>query len=85
MERCRGKTKAGARCKRGSGEGSDFCSLHAGQAKTPPNESRGRASRSKGDPRRHEDDYDDMDRIWGLATIAVLVGAFFLFRGTRIF
>jgi len=30
--RCKGKTKAGARCKRNSSEGSDYCATHADQA-----------------------------------------------------
>ncbi len=33
MERCHGKTRAGARCKRTASAGSDFCAIHADQAK----------------------------------------------------
>jgi hypothetical protein len=33
VERCHGKTKAGARCKRNASSESRFCSIHADQAK----------------------------------------------------
>jgi len=32
MSQCQGTTKAGARCKRDAGDGSDYCGAHAEQA-----------------------------------------------------
>lgn len=32
MDRCHGKTKSGARCKRSVRKGSRFCATHAGQS-----------------------------------------------------
>ena len=81
MERCRGKTKAGVRCKRARKGDSDFCDMHAGQAQAPPGASRARAKGSDGAQDRREDDYDDIDRLWGLATIAVIVCGLLLLKG----
>jgi hypothetical protein len=35
MDRCHGKTKSGARCKRSARKGSRFCATHASQSQGP--------------------------------------------------
>lgn len=35
MDRCHGKTKSGARCKRAARKGSRFCATHASQSEGP--------------------------------------------------
>ena len=53
MERCHGKTKSGARCKRSAAAGSRFCVGHADQAEGTP-----RDADSSGESSRERDPLD---------------------------
>jgi len=84
MESCHGKTKAGKRCRRSPSGDSGFCSAHQDQAPTPPNETPPRRARS--DRHRGTEEYDSIDRLWGIVTLGLVVGALFALRGSlRIF
>ncbi len=79
MKTCRGKTKAGARCKRPPSRGTEYCSAHESQAR--PTEARAREPLDRG---HHEDEYDDLDRLIGMVAIGFLVCAVLALRGGRL-
>lgn len=73
--RCKGKTKAGARCKRNAAEDSEFCAAHAAQA--GPNEATD-SSEPTPEPEMFTDDAAngdfDFDELWGSVREVVVVG-----------
>ncbi len=72
MDRCHGKTKSGARCKRPASEGSRFCATHAGQAQGPE---------AADAPAKPSQELDSLDSLILLAAAgAVLIGALALRR-----
>ena len=80
MATCRGKTKAGNRCKRPPRTGSDYCSWHGAETQAPPNEARGRSD-AAGSTTGSREEYDDIDRLWGLIGLGLIVGVLFSLKG----
>ena len=84
MERCHGKTKAGARCKRSAREGSIFCASHAGQEE--PRQAKEKPRRAKKKPRKAEpsaqaaQERDPLDTLIGVAVFGALLWAALTFR-----
>lgn len=72
MERCHGKTKAGARCKRSARAGSRFCATHVGQAE----ETLGQSD-SSAEPSQQR---DPLDTLIGVALLGAVVWAALAFR-----
>ena len=72
MERCHGKTKSGARCKRSATAGSRFCATHAGQAE-------GRL-RDTDSPRDTSQERDPLDTLIMLAAAGAVVCAVLTLR-----
>ena len=71
MERCRGTTKSGSRCKRSVRDGTLYCATHVGQAETA----------GDGDPSAERTrERNPLDVIVALAVAAVAVGAALTFR-----
>ena len=72
MERCHGKTKSGARCKRSARAGSCFCATHAGQAKE--------TLRDADSPGETAQNRDPLNTLIGLAAVGAVVCAVLTFR-----
>jgi hypothetical protein len=72
VDRCHGKTKSAARCKRSARAGSRFCSTHAGQAEGTP--------RDADSPGETAQTRDPLNTLIGLAAVGVVVCAVLTFR-----
>ncbi|MFQ5830581.1 MAG: hypothetical protein ACE5JD_15725 [Candidatus Methylomirabilia bacterium] len=72
MERCHGKTKSGARCKRSARAGSRFCATHAGQADGTP--------RDAHSPGEAPEKRDPLNSLIGLVAVGAVVCAVLTLR-----